>query len=171
MTQACEKIRPEVQVFATVYLPVVALHAGFGFSANTRVAVLRTPHALFETSVGAFRDPVPGRALIKALKVPENLLAVTVQGVVDGEAARARGRGGATAAAAARAAAAAGAAGAGAAATGGAGAATEGTAAAGAAAKAGGAGEAPRRIPTRFRANRTRLTGTLGTTGLRRRLG
>jgi hypothetical protein len=162
MTQACEKIRPEVQVFATVYLPVVALHAGFGFSANTRVAVLRTPHALFETSVGAFRDPVPGRALIKALKVPENLLAVTVQGVVDGEAARARGRGGATAAAAARAAAAA---------TGAAVAATEGTAAARAAAKAGGAGEAPRRIPTRFRANRTRLTGTLGTTGLRRRLG
>ena len=134
MTQACEKIRPEVQVFATVYLPVVALHAGFGFSANTRVAVLRTPHALFETSVGAFRDPVPGRALIKALKVPENLLAVTVQGVVDGEAARARGRGGATAAAAARAAAAA---------TGAAVAATEGTAAARAAAKAGGAGEAP----------------------------
>jgi len=126
------------------------------------VAVLRTPHALFETSVGAFRDPVPGRALIKALKVPENLLAVTVQGVVDGEAARARGRGGATAAAAARAAAAA---------TGAAVAATEGTAAARAAAKAGGAGEAPRRIPTRFRANRTRLTGTLGTTGLRRRLG
>jgi len=55
------------------------------------VAVLRTQDALFETSAATVRDPVPRRALVKALKVADNLLTVTVQGVFDGEAARARG--------------------------------------------------------------------------------